>query len=78
MAFVKNMGVRYVCPICGKDCDYRFKDSKEIGFEYPHADEMYFVNGYPQPCENNGRVLERHEIDVLDSPVIVSGGPGVY
>lgn len=74
MAFISGTITIYKCPICGIDCELQFKNVKNIlndkdvivAIEYRHDDnQIIFINGYPAPCENNGKMLNNDEVKTI-------------
>lgn len=75
MAFINGYSTRYECPICHIGCRPKLNNND---FEYEHIDNVVFVNGYPCPCENNGKMLTKDEIETINSPNIVSNTTGYF
>lgn len=82
MAFVNGFITRYECPLCGIGCRSVLKSKKtkttSFKFVYEHIDNIIFVNGYPSPCKNNGKILSTLDVNKINSPNIVSAGQGKY
>ena len=68
MAFISGYKTIYLCPLCKEELKWPLMSNG-----YEHSDHgIVFVNGYPQSCENNGKVLSVDEIDKINSPIITS------
>ena len=77
MAFINGYSTRYECHICHIGCRPKYNGAKDW-FEYEHIGNVVFVNGYPCPCENNGKILTKDEIEIVNSPNIVSNRTGYF
>ena len=66
MAYVIGWKTKYECPICKVGTSFLFKS----GFRHPDKC-MVLINGYPIACENNGKVLQKDEINTVTGPDIV-------
>ena len=71
MAYINGFKTKYKCNICGIGCRPKFNKELNV-FEYEHIDNIVFINGYPSACENNQKVLKESEIEIINSPNIVS------
>ena len=77
MAFVSGFNVVYKCKLCKAECDSHLrKDMTKFVYEHPY--KVMMINGYPGICDKAGKTLEADEIEIVDEPIIESGGFRMY
>ena len=78
MAFINGTITRWECKICQAGCRPRLdKDMKNFSYHHPE-DFPISTNGYPDICENSGKVFKEDEINLVNSPNIITGRPDCY
>ena len=72
--FLEGYDSHYICIECGERCEQKF-NAFERKFEYKHPEcNVIFVNGYPDTCRFNGKIMKNDGIEKVNTPIYSGGG----